>query len=281
MDRLSHWWVAAWVALCLSGIAIAAALLLPAAFRPATHPKGQVQASLSPRTHLFGQTVTALLELPAGSKIKAGFTPYRVVGRETTRKHTMVQYRFTLQCLRSACVGPPGMEHDIVLPAIHISLPGGKRVDGYWPPLREASRLGAHDLERPQPRGTFTLPERRRADRTRGLALAAGAGAALLAAGVLGVLWLAPRRFFHLPELNGKAPLSELQYALVVTGLAAGGVADDRRAALESLAVALDQSGHADLATEARSIAWSPHEPRGDAVRQLAASAQKLARDES
>jgi hypothetical protein len=282
MDRLSHWWVAAWVALCLSGLAIAAAIVLPAAFRPDHHRQGQVQASLTPRTHLFGQTVTAMLELPKGSTVKARFTPYQVVRRETLRKHSTVQYRFTLQCLRPVCAGPPGTEQDITLPAIKVSLPGGKSLEGYWPPLREASRLGENDLATPQPRGTFTLPDRRTTDRRIGVALAAGAGAALLAAAILGVLWLAPRRLLYLPERrNGKAPLSELQYALVVTGLAAGGGADARRAALESLAVALDQCGHSELASEARSVAWSPREPRGEAVRQLAASAQQLARDGS
>jgi hypothetical protein len=281
MDRLSHWWVAAWVALCLSGLAIAAALVLPTAFRADHHTDGRVQASLSPRTHLFGQTVTAMLELPAGSNVKARFAPYRVVRRETLHKRSTVQYRFTLQCLGPACVGSPGTEQDVVLPPIHISLPNGKRVEGYWPPLREASRLRPDDLANPQPRGAFTLPERRTTDRRLGLGLAAGAGAALLAAGILGVLWLAPRRFLFLPERTGKAPLSELQYALVVTGLAAGGGADERRAALESLALALDQSGHGELAAEARSVAWSPRDPRGEAVRQLAASAQQLARDGS
>jgi hypothetical protein len=281
MDRLSHWWVAGWLALCLSGLAVAAALLLPAAFRPDHPRKGQVQASITPRTHLFGQTVTAMLELPAGSTVKARFTPYQVVRRETRGKHSTVQYRFTLQCLRPVCTAVPGAEQDITLPAIHVSLPNGKSFDGYWPPLRAASRLRPADVVNPQPRGTFTLPERRARSRGLGLALAAGAGAALLAAGLLGVLWLAPRRFFLLPERSGKAPLSDLQYALVVTGLAAGGGPDDRRAALESLAVALDQSGHVELASEARSIAWSPHEPRGEAVRQLAASAQELVRDDS
>jgi hypothetical protein len=281
MDRLSHWWVAGWVALCLSGLAIALALVLPAAFRSDVRPKGELQATLSPRTHLFGQTVTATLELPAGSTVKARFSPYEVVRRETVRRHATVRYRFTLQCLRPVCAGAPGAEHDIALPPIHVSLPHGKSLDGRWPPLREASRLGPHDLERPEPRGTFTVPDRHATSRALGLALAAGAGAALLAAGLLGALWLAPRRLLFMPERNGKPPLSDLQYALVVTGLAAGGGPDERRAALESLAVALDEHGEAELASEARSVAWSPLEPRGDAVRQLAASVQRLARDGS
>src|SRR5262249_10321267 len=154
-------------------------------------------------------------------------------------------YRFTLQCLGPECIGAPGAEHRIMLPKIRISLPGGKRLEGYWPQLQDASRLGPHDLAAPRPRGAFTLPHPRRGGRAIGLGLAAGAGAVLLAAALLGALWLAPRRFaFLTPERNGRGPLSELQYALVVTGLAAGGGPHERRAALESLAVALDQQGH-------------------------------------
>jgi hypothetical protein len=126
------------------------------------------------------------------------------------------------------------------------------------------------------------VPDRRGPDRALGLGLLVGAGAALLAGGLLGVLWLTPRRVpFREPERRVNGSLSELQYALVVTGLAAGGGPDERRAALESLAVALDQGGHRELASEARSLAWSPRAPRGEAVRKIAASARRLARDDS
>jgi hypothetical protein len=102
----------------------------------------------------------------------------------------------------------------------------------------------------------------------------------LLTAGLLGVLWLTPRRLpLAIPQRNGHANLSELEYALVVTGLAAGGGPDDRRAALESLAVALAERGEHELASQARSLAWSPLEPRGAAVRQLAATVQQLTRE--
>jgi hypothetical protein len=282
VDRLSHWWVAAWVALCLSGLAVAAALVLPGAFRSSPGPRPTIQASLMPRTHLFGQTVTATVEVPTGSSVEARFTPYRIVGRSTVQKKATVEYRYTLQCLEPACIGAPGTEQDLTLPPARIGLPNGKRLEGYWPPLRVASRLGPHDLDAPTPRGTFTLPEPRHSPRALGLGLLAGTGAALLAAGLLGVLWLAPRRFFlGLSDAPANGSLSELQYALVVTGLAAGGGAEDRRAALESLAVALDQGGHVEVAAEARRLAWSSREPRGDAVREIAASAQRLARSES
>jgi hypothetical protein len=276
VDRLSHWRVAVWVALCLTGLGIAAALVVPAAFRAAPHTRPQIDASISPRTHLFGQPVTAALEVPRGSSFRLRFTPYRVLHRTVVRKHATVRYEFALICLEPACAGPPGTEHALTLPPVHVRLPNGKALDGYWPPLREASRLAPQDLASPVPRGTFIVPERGSPHRLLGLGLAAGAALALLAAAALGALWLSPRRFVFGPERERRGPLSDLQYALVVTGLAAGGGPDDRRAALESLAVALEQGGHLELAAEARSLAWSPLEPRGDAVRRLAASAQQF-----
>jgi len=77
---------------------------------------------------------------------------------------------------------------------------------------------------------------------------------------------------------NGKQSPSALDYALLVTGLAAGGGYEDRRAALESLAIALDERGLGNLATEARGLAWSPQPPDGESVRRLAAEAQQAAR---
>jgi hypothetical protein len=280
MDRLSDWRVAAWVALCLSGLAVAAALLVPAAFRSAPRQEGQVHAWLSPRTHLFGQAVTAMLEVPVGSTIRAGFRPYRVVRRAITPKGRTVRYEFTLLCLTSACVGAPGAERELALPPVQVGLPNGKRFAGYWPPLREASRLAPADLAAPRPRGEAVVPDHGGSKRALGLGLAAGALVALLAAAFLGVLWLAPRRFFlGIPQRNGHAHLSDLDYALVVTGLAAGGGPDARRAALESLAVALDERGEHELAAQARSLAWSPLEPTGEAVRRLAATVQQVTRE--
>jgi len=279
MDRLSHWRSAAWVAVCLSGLGVALALLLPAAFRSAPKQKPELQASLSPRTHLFGQPVTATLQVPAGSVFQARFTPYRVVERRITRSGPNVRYAFTLLCLSSACAGAAGAETELQLPPLRVRLPSGKTLAGYWPPLREASRLAPGDLAHPVPRGNATVPEHGSSKRLLGAGLAAGAGVALLGAGLLGALWLAPRRLaLPLPRRNGHAGLSELDYALVVTGLAAGGGPDDRRAALESLAVALEQLGREELASQARTMAWSPSAPRGDAVRRLAATVQEVTR---
>lgn len=77
---------------------------------------------------------------------------------------------------------------------------------------------------------------------------------------------------------GGKPPMSDLEYALVVIGLAAGGAPQERRSALEALAVALDERGLSELAAQARTLAWSPRAPTGPSVRRLAKAAQEAVR---
>jgi hypothetical protein len=192
-----------------------------------------------------------------------------------------VRYQFTLDCLRSPCVGPPGAERELTLPPVQIVFPNGRKLVGFWPPLRQASRLGRGDLASPQLRGDLAGPRRSDGSRhlLRGLLLAIAGGLALAGAGVLGLSWLAWRPILFW-STNGAPPPSALRYALLVTGIAAGGGAEDRRAALESLAVALEERGLGKLASEARTLAWSPTPPRGEAVRSLAAEVQQAARGE-
>lgn len=281
MARLSDWRAAAWVAFCLAAVAAAAALLVPAAFRDPPSRKPVIHATLTPRTHLFGQPVSATLELPAGSAVRARFAPYRVVHRTTTRHGRTVRYEFALDCLRSRCLARAGGQRELTLPPVLIRLPDGRRLVGVWPRLREASRLGPADLRSPQPRGELVAP----ADaggggphRLTALLLSVGAALTLLAAGILGLRWLAWRPLPFWSENGRRASPSALEHALLVTRLTAGGTADDRRAALESLAIALDERGLGDLATQARSLAWSPPPPAGESLRRLAGAVQQVSK---
>jgi hypothetical protein len=281
MDRLSDWRAAAWVAFCLAGLAAAAALIVPAAFRHHRAPKTApvLRATIEPRTHLFGQAVTATVEAPVGFTVKPAFAPYRVLHRTTTRSGRMTTFRYTIDCLRSSCVGSPGTEREVVLPPVQIVLPNGKKLIGLWPPLRQASRLAPDDLKKPALRGDLIAPTQPSKGRNllEGLLYAVAGGFALLGAGVAGFRWLGWRPTLSWAE-NGKRELSSLEYALVVTGLAAGGGQENRRAALESLAIALEERGLGELAAEARSIAWSPQPPGGESLRKLAAEAQTAVR---
>jgi hypothetical protein len=283
MDRLSDWRAAAWLAVCLSVAAAAAAILIPAGTRHhprAAQTKPVLRATLVPRTHLFGEPVTATIVAPVGVTVKTSFEPYRILSRTTTRAGATIRYRFVLDCLRTACIGQPGTERQVLLPPVTLVLPDGKRVVGLWPPLRQASRLAPMDRSEPALRGDLAPPDPPPARDRRTLAgiLFAAAGAlALGAATVLGVRKLGWRPAL-LPWVAPRPATSELDYALIVAGLSAGGGADDRRAALESLAVALERCSFPDLATQARGLAWSARPPAGDSVRSLAEKAQRAAR---
>jgi hypothetical protein len=109
---MSYWRVAAWVALCLPASRWRRPRP-PGRFREGARPRPRIQASLMPRTHLFGQRVVETVEVPAGSSVKARFPPYRIVGRATVYKRATVQYRYTLQCLEPACTGAPGAEQEL------------------------------------------------------------------------------------------------------------------------------------------------------------------------
>jgi hypothetical protein len=247
---------------------------------PAKKAKPTLNATIVPRTHLFGQPVTATIDVPAGLSVKTGFAPYRVISRTVDRHGHGVRYRFVIDCLSSRCVGAPGEEQEIRLPPVTIGFPNGKSFVGYWPPLRQASRLGPGDLAAPVLRGDLTEPDRPSQNDQRtlvGILLAVAAGLALSAAAVVGLRRLAWRPSPFWAESRRQEP-SDLDYALLVTGLAAGGGSDDRRTALESLAVALERRGHRDLASQARDLAWSPRPPAGESVRRLAENAQRRAR---
>ena len=96
----------------------------------------------------------------AGFSVKTGFAPYRVISRTVTKHGSDVRYRFVIDCLGSRCVGAPGIEREIRLPPATIGLPDGKSFVGYWPPLRQASRLAPGDLAHPELRGSLVEPDR-------------------------------------------------------------------------------------------------------------------------
>ena len=109
--------------------------------------------------------------------------------------------------------------------------------------------------------------------------LAIGAVLAVCVAALLGLRWLS---WHPLPFRGDRRPkTSDLDYALLVAGLSAGGTAGDRRAALESLAIALEQRDLAALARRARALAWSPRPPAGESVRRLAEHAQRAVKPQT
>jgi hypothetical protein len=283
MERLSDWRAAAWLAFCLAAIAVGAALLVPAANRHGPRPPAQtMRATIVPRTHLFGQRVTATLDVPASFSVHTSFSPYQVVSREIRKDGGNARYRFVLDCLRSTCLGPAGEERQVQLPPVKLGSPDGKTYLGLWPLVRQASRLAPTDLASPEFRGDLAPPDRSSARGHRllfGILLALAGTLAVTGAAIVGI-----RRLGWQPETgtggNGRRDPSDLDYALLAAGLAAGGDQADRRTVLESLAVALDRRGLGELARQARSLAWSPRPPANETVRRIAERAQRVARKE-
>lgn len=166
MERLTARRVAAAGAVVVGGLAAAAAVVLPSALQSDERAAPRVRYDVPPRTHLFGQPVTATLDVPHGSVVVAGFLPYQVLRRSVTRDGATDHYAFVLDCLRARCLGQPGDEREFSLPPARVKAPGGRRISIAWPPVREASRLPSTAITGPA-RAT-SLPRPPRARRTGG-----------------------------------------------------------------------------------------------------------------
>jgi hypothetical protein len=134
-------------------------------------PRVQVRTLLIPRTVLFGDTVTARLDVtlnreridPESVRVATDFAPWRLVGRpERIRRDgktsTHLRTTFVLRCLASVCMPP-----DEALPyslepatvtydALGAQAASGLRAVARWPTLVVNTRLDASaDMPRPRP----------------------------------------------------------------------------------------------------------------------------------
>ena len=126
------------------------------------------RASVTPRTHLFGDPVTAEVqavaptEAAAGMTIKTDFAPYVIVGPvEVTRApagaQTEVRWRWHLECLTRACL-PGETQRRVVFGPAKITVPvDGKNelATATWPIVIVRSRLGPEDRARPEQRASI------------------------------------------------------------------------------------------------------------------------------
>jgi hypothetical protein len=290
----------------------AAAAALLAAAPAATQeplPDGRAltaQASVSPSTHLFGDSVVARLDLVLDprefdpERLRAGlrFAPYEAVGgvREERRRAgrlVHVRYEATLRCLHVGCLAPRAEtalgaqeegraeRHTITLPPaeiVHRAVGGRQTVllVRHFPALQVVSRIntarstggGAFvaGLEPPAP--TYRL----RPDVLAALALAAAFLLALLPAAhlwrALRRRWAAARRWRPLPPL-------ERALTLVDWSVRRDDGDEDRRKALESLAAVLDQRGEPGLAAAARGAAWAEEPPLPERAGALGSEARR------
>lgn len=242
-----------------------------------TRARVRTTGTLEPRTHMFGQEVTATLVAvfdprrirPDSVRVEPGFNPYEIVRETRTESRsgdlTRIRFEYVLQCLRQGCApSRDKRQFEFNLTSVFYTLVGiGQSQETVqWPPLQVVSRLGAFDLDQPSwraanrelPEATFRAPP---------LAIAGVlfGGAALLVAAAVGLVAIArPRRAVEEEEAEEVQSRTALDRALeLVDAHSRNGTTPEGRKALERLGRELEHVGHEALAGRARALAWSPH----------------------
>ena len=253
-------------------------------------------ASVSPSTHLFGDDVRAHVDVvvdpaqfePDRLQIRLGFGPYEAAGGVREERHEAGQlvhlrYVATLRCLHAACLPPRlpstlggqeegrGERHTIRLPPAVIRYDGAVLLTKPFPAVQVVSRINTAQADslapdaRPGSQGAFAAsvepPEPTYRVAPRALAGAALGLAFLVALFPLALVWrLAHGRW---RGARRRRPLSPLERALALvdwTSRRQDGD-EDRRKALEALAVVLEEQGVRPLAETARAAAWDEDPP--------------------
>jgi hypothetical protein len=253
-------------------------------------------SSIAPGTHLFGDPVTAQLEVVLDPRVvdedslqvEARFAPFRRVGAPVVERRAddgavALRYRWRLECLRLACRGD-GLAVLRIRPVLlryrqTDSAASGLAVD--WQPVTVATRLTAEDLAQPRLRWSAELPpatERLSPALLAALLALGGLGAATLAGVLLApeAARLGARLWPERDELRG---LSPLERAIALLRRANRRDPESRRAALDRLARELRRHGDPSLAVEARGLAWSRRPPEPDEAERLAGTAEGRATD--
>jgi hypothetical protein len=245
---------------------------------------------------------------PDRVRLKAAFPPYELarkmeVERRDYDRYTRLRYDLTIRCLGIACLAgevSPGITPAGGAPAarraekvyrfrpahVYYDEPGKekprhlKRV--WWPRLEALTRISPSEpgltfaLRSPFRTTISSLPglTYRISPTLLGTALLIGAALLLALPGTFGWSWLRSRR--RPPPVDEARELTPLERALLLVEQARESVdGEDRRKAIEVLAVELDASGRAEHAEEARRLAWSPTAPSPEAARALVESVKE------
>ncbi len=268
-----------------------------------------VTAGLAPRIVLFGDTLTATVDVtvdrsrvvPGSVRVVQDFVPWGLVRPPARERHdadraTHIRTTYTLRCIISPCVpqrDTASLEFDPVRVTYREN--GVKKqqaAEARWPVLVVRSQLVADDFSQPGAASspwradTATLPAvsyRFSPGVVRIVALAAGALFAIagIALGVLAV----PRRRKKAPppepEPEPEPMLPPLEHALTLleAEVPANGAAD-RRKALELVAEAMEERDDRRLARRARGMAWSEDVPVPGETKGLAAEVRALLEEE-
>jgi hypothetical protein len=245
---------------------------------------------------------------PDRVRLRAAFQPYELarkmqVERRDYDRYTRLRYDLVIRCLGIACLAgevSPGITPAGGAPEarraekvyrfrpahVYYDEPGKdkprhlKRV--WWPRLEALTRISPSEpgltfaLRSPFRTTISSLPDLtyRISPTLLGTALLLGAALLLALPGTFGWSWLRSRR--QPPPVEEAPELTPLERALLLVEQARESVdGEDRRKAIEVLAVELDAAERAEQAEEARRLAWSPSEPSPEAAGTLVESVRE------
>jgi hypothetical protein len=260
-----------------------------------------VKVDVTPRTHLFGDTLVARLDVvvdrdavgPGLPRVVRSFAPYAVERVTTVRRaagrFSQLRYTFRLRCLREACLSTSGRAKVRFDPVrvVYRSPAGEPRVvRASWPQVELYSRLASVPKEEQsssQSSSRFNTPVMApwRADLTalppvsHRFSPTLIIAVLLLAAGLL-VLPACVLIYLALPWRASPsweswlALLPPIERALAVLERArTHGDGTARRRALERLGMELRARGAEELAREALELAWTEATPTSEAILRL------------
>ncbi|MFN2470390.1 MAG: hypothetical protein ABR583_05255 [Gaiellaceae bacterium] len=258
-----------------------------------------VETALSPRTHMFGDSVIARVDLVFSRvflavesiHVRASFAPFRVEAAGRTRSDhgdtTRLTLTYRLVCLRNACLARAGEQRVFSFPEAIVSytFAGGgtrQRARVRWPDATAGSRLSAGEFARPSlraslrplPAPTYRVPP----DVLAALSLV-GAFVLLLVASALLVPQLPRSLGLRVPgwARRHRRQQTPLELALArVRATGSNGAGHDARRALEALALELALSGRSDLAGDARRLAWSAERPAANGIGELETEVERV-----
>jgi hypothetical protein len=256
-------------------------------------------ASFEPRAHLFGERVTARLDIvfdstriePDSVQATPRFDPFTIASRSESRETlggtTRVRTEYVLECLTRRCLAPKSGFLEVPRTRLTYkprALPDPLIASIDWPPVRTASRIGASDLEglelladvRDVPPVSYRVAPSTLTSLGYGLAVLLGVTGLLLLSRALALSTLLTSAM-----ARRRARLSPLQRALnLVKRSTEHGERADSRRALERLAVELRQTEEPDLARTATSLAWRRRDPSSPTVGPLSDEVERVIAEE-
>jgi len=303
--------LAAMIAATVVGVLVATRSSSDSARRPV-----RIGTALSPRTPLFGDTVTARLEfagdtrrvVPGSVRVDARFGSYRTVAkpllvRKIAGDAEYVVWTASLRCLARSCLAGKAEKRLTFPPArVTYAVRGSgtapqvaRSLSVAWPALLVYSRIDPIEIKASDPRDeppwradlASLLNVSYRTPPSPTAAVAYGLGGML----ILGAFVLAAplrRRDEDAPVLTvelepSPVPQTPFQRALALLERSSAG-ADEvgaRRRALELVAVELLRRNESTLRRSAQRLAWSQQAPSEADARALARSARDATRDGS